>query len=466
MASLPAIRKMREEATCSICQQLMKEPVSVNCGHSFCRQCIDNIIGQQYFVTSFIWRARCPLCQTSLQRESVRPNKHLENLIERIQELERERLCEEHGEQLCLFCEDDEQLICWRCERSPQHRGHRTALVEDVCPGYKDKLQGIVTNLKETQDHCTSAKLFMAEQITAWKENIELRRQEIKSEFWNLHCFLHEEERAYLWRLEKEEEKLLGRLQDSEASLDNQSCELEKLVLELEKKCQGSAQNLLQGVKDTLNWNSDVKLKLPEIFCLEPQTVCHVSELYFDVKKMLRHFQVSVTLDPNTAHRELILSEDRRHVTRGGRRKKHISSKRLCSLPCVLGCEGFTSGRHYFEVDVGEGSGWDLGVCLENVHRDRDMTPEPQSGFWAIRLCQENGYMALTSPPTPLSLRERPLLVGVFLDCEAGLVSFYNMNTGSHIFTFPRASFSGTLRPYFLVNHSSSLFLPPPLESI
>ncbi|XP_037374881.1 E3 ubiquitin-protein ligase TRIM38-like isoform X2 [Talpa occidentalis] len=413
-------------------------------------------------------RARCPLCQTSLQRESVRPNKHLENLIERIQELERQRLCEEHGEWLYLFCEDDEQLICLLCERSPQHRGHRTALVEDVCLGYKEKLQDIVTKLKETQDLCTSAKLFTAEQITEWKENIELRRQEIQSEFRNLHNFLHEEERAYLWRLDNEKEKMLGRLQDSEASLDNQSHELEKLLLEIEKKCQGSAQNLLQDVKDvkdTLNRNSDVKLKLPEIFCLEPQTVCHAPELYFDVKKMLRHFQVSVTLDPDTAHRDLMLSEDRRYVTRGGSQKEYFSSTRFCSLPCVLGCEGFTSGRHYFEVDVGEGCGWDLGVCLENVQRDSVLTPEPQSGFWAIRLCQKNGYMALTSPPTPLPLREWPRLVGVLLDCEAGLVSFYNMNTGSHIFTFPRASFSGTLRPYFQVNHSS-LFLPLPLGSI
>ncbi|XP_037376940.1 E3 ubiquitin-protein ligase TRIM38-like [Talpa occidentalis] len=295
-------------------------------------------------------------------------------------------------------------------------------------------------------------------------ENIELRRQEIQSEFRTLHNFLDEEERAYLWRLQNEKEKLLERLQEGEASLGKQSFELECHTMKLEKMCQESVQNLLQGMKDTLKRHSDVELKVPEAVSLVPQTVCNVSELYCDVRKLIKRYQVSVTLDPDTAHCELILSADRRRVTRGSPQKKHFSIKRFRALPCVLGCEGFTSGRRYFEVDVGKGSGWALGVCLENVQRDRGMTPEPRSGIWAIRLCQNNGYMALTSPPTPLPLKERPLLVGVLLDYKTGLVSFYNMNTGSHIFTFPRASFSETLRPYFQVNHCSPLFLPSPLE--
>ncbi|XP_054554363.1 E3 ubiquitin-protein ligase TRIM38-like isoform X3 [Talpa occidentalis] len=463
MASATATKKMREEATCSICLELMTKPVSIHCGHSFCRQCIEVIL-ENLQGTSSLREPQCPLCRTPFQRASLRSNTQLENLIQTLKEIDRERLCEEHGERLHLFCEDDGQPICLLCERSPQHRGHRMALVEDVYPGYKEKLQAIVTKLKREQDYCKFLKVLQKDDIRQW-ENIELRRQEIQSEFRNLHNFLDEEERAYLRRLQKEKEELLARLQEREASLVKQSSELESLILELERKCEETAQNLLQGVKDTLKRHSDVKLKIPKDPSLDPQTVSNFSELYFDLKKMLQRYQVSVTLDPYTAHCELILSEERRRVTRGSPQKKHFSIKRFHALPCVLGCEGFTSGRRYFEVHVGEGSGWVLGVCLENVQRDRDMTPKPQSGFWAIRLCQKKGYMALTSPPTPLALKEKPLLMGVFLACEAGLVSFYNMNTGSHIFTFPRASFSGTLRPYFQVNHCSPLFLPPPLES-
>ncbi|XP_037374898.1 E3 ubiquitin-protein ligase TRIM38-like [Talpa occidentalis] len=463
MASATAFKKMRVEASCSICLELMTEPVSINCGHSFCRRCIEDILENPQ-ETSSLREPQCPLCQAPFQRESLRSNKQLINIIQTIKEIDSERLCLEHGEQLRMFCEDDGQLICLLCEHSPQHRGHRMALVEDVYPGYKEKLQEIVTKLKAAQDRCKRLKLDKKDEITQWEENIELRRQEIKSEFRNLHNFLDEEERAYLWRLEKEKERLMARLLEGEASLVKKTFELESLILELEKKCQKSAQNLLQGVKDTLKRHSDVKLEIPEVLSLDPQTVCNVSELYCDVRKMLKRYQVSVTLDPDTAHRELILSEERRRVTRGSPQEKHFCLGGFYVFACVLGCEGFTSGRHYFEVDVGVGSGWDLGVCWKNVQKIWDINLEPQSGFWAIRLCHKKGYMALTSPPTSLILKERPRLVGVLLDYEAGLVSFYNMTTGSHIFTFPRASFSGTLRPYFQVNHCSSLFLPPPLQ--
>ncbi|XP_054554368.1 E3 ubiquitin-protein ligase TRIM38-like isoform X6 [Talpa occidentalis] len=464
MASATATKKMREEATCSICLELMTEPVSIHCGHSFCRRCIEGIL-ENAQGTSSLREPQCPLCRAPFQRASVRSNKQLENLIQTLKEIDLERLCEEHGERLHLFCEVDRQLICWRCERSPQHRGHRTALVEDVYPGYKEKLQEIVTKLRAAQDRCVILKLDKKNERTQWEKNIELRRQVIQSEFRNLHNFLDDEERDYLRRLEKEKEQLLRRLQEDEASLVKQSSELESLILELEKKCQESAQNLLQGVKDSLKRHSDVELKIPEVLSLDPQTVCNVSELYCDVRKMLQRYQVSVTLDPDTAHHELILSEERRRVTRGSPQEKHFRFSGFYALACVLGCEGFTSRRHYFEVDVGAArSGWELGVCGKNVQKIWEIIRGPQSGFWYIRLCQENGYMALTSPPTSLTLKEPPLLVGVLLDYEAGLVFFYNMTTGSLIFTFPRASFSGTLRPYFQVNHCSSLFLPPPLQ--
>ncbi|KAG8507269.1 E3 ubiquitin-protein ligase TRIM38, partial [Galemys pyrenaicus] len=465
MASAPPTKKMMEEATCSVCLQLMREPVSIDCGHIFCRLCIESIL-ENLQVTSLPSRSQCPLCRTPFQRESFRPSKQLQNLIETIKEMERERLCEEHREQLHLFCEDDGQLICWRCERSSQHRGHNTAPVEDVCPGYKAKLHKAVTKLREQEDQCQRLKLTTKEQISKWEEKIKLQREKIQSDFKNLHNLLDVEEKYYLWKLEKEEEQTMKSLQDSEASLEKQSQELKSHILELEKKCQQSAQDLLQDVKDTLSGTLAVKLKEPEAVSLELQTMCNVSELYLDMKKILKTYQVSVTLDVDTAHINLNVSKDRRQVTFGEAQVKFSTSGRFSDLSCVLGCESFTSGRYYFEVDVGEGTQWGLGVCLENVCRSPDKNLMFQSQVWAIKRCKENKYVALTSPPTSLSLSEKPLVVGVFLDCEAGLVSFYNMPTGSHIFTFPKASFSETLRPFFQVYPCSPLFLPPPEEVV
>ncbi|XP_048203320.1 E3 ubiquitin-protein ligase TRIM38-like [Perognathus longimembris pacificus] len=462
MASGSSIKNMREIATCPICMNLMTHPMSIRCGHSFCQSCImvfSKMLSQRQAGMKMF---NCPLCRAPCSIQSLRNNRELKNVIEVIK-MDQEMLCEDHGEKLHLFCEDEGQLICWRCERS-EHQGHATVLVEDVLQGYKEKLQKAVANLNQLQEECMNQMMFVTMQKTDWRKEINIKRQEIKSDFRNLRNFLHEEEKSYIWKLEKEEEQMLERMRSSETSLEQKSNELKSHILELEAKCQGSVQTILQDVKDTLVRSSAVKLEDPVNFSLEIQTMCNVSELYFDVKKTLRRYQVNVTLDPSTAHPDLLLSEDQRQVILVSTKENlEASPRRFTPFPCVLGCEGFTSGRYYFEVGVGEGTDWDLGVCLENVQRGTDMNLNPEFGFWTIRLQKENDYVALTSP-TFTYLNEKLLVVGVFLDYEAGLVCFYNMTTGSHILTFPKASFSDTLLPFFQLYPHSPLSLPPPDE--
>lgn len=446
----------KEEATCSICLELMIEPMSIDCGHNFCRSCLTSIIENQPPETF-----HCALCRTSFTRNSLRPNKQLANLIDSFREMSL-RMCEEHEQRLLLFCEDDDQLICWCCERSAKHRGHVTTLVEDARQDYKTKLERAVTKLKQMQDECKNKMMSIREQMTNWEKTVEDQKENVQSEFKNLNIFLQEEEKFYLSKLDNKTEQALKKLQDDNVSLKTQSNALKDHILELEKKCQEPENELLQNVKDTLSRSSSVKLKLPEPFSLDLNTDCKVSELYFDVRKKLKSYQVNITLDPETAHRDLKVSKDRRCVSGFPFRMNLKNILNATKYYSVLGCEGFSSGRHYFEVDVGDGNGCGVGVCLENVERDDDQWQDPLSGFWTIRLCQPDGCKALTSPPTDLHLMEHPRILGVFLDLEAGLVSFYNMTTSSHIFTFPKACFPGTLRPFFQVCGDSLLCLPPP----
>ncbi|XP_039358255.1 butyrophilin subfamily 1 member A1-like [Mauremys reevesii] len=159
-------------------------------------------------------------------------------------------------------------------------------------------------------------------------------------------------------------------------------------------------------------------------------------------------YAVDVTLDPDTANPQLVLSEDRKRVRCGGRRHDLPNNpERFDPCPSVLGAEGFAGGRHYWEVEVGDKTRWDLGVCRESVSRKGWVTLTPEDGFWVVWLREEE-YKALTSPLTLLPVSVRPSRVGIFLDYEAGEVSFYNVTDRSHLFTFT-GTFSGTLRPYF-----------------
>nr|XP_051691561.1 butyrophilin subfamily 1 member A1-like [Oryctolagus cuniculus] len=162
-----------------------------------------------------------------------------------------------------------------------------------------------------------------------------------------------------------------------------------------------------------------------------------------------------MTLDEDTAHPALRLSEQRHVTWHEERRDLPDCPQRFDSLPCGLGQLNITSGRYYWEVDVGDTVSYDLGICRDNVTRKGRVTISPQNGFWAIRL-YEGEYWALTSPETHLTLRESPRRVGIFLDYEDGEVSFYNMTDGSHIYTFTQILFKGSLRPFFRLWNSDS----------
>ncbi|XP_025051587.1 butyrophilin subfamily 1 member A1-like, partial [Alligator sinensis] len=131
-----------------------------------------------------------------------------------------------------------------------------------------------------------------------------------------------------------------------------------------------------------------------------------------------RQYAVDVTLDPGTAHPNLVLSEDRKCVRlRDTRQDVPDTPERFDTCPCVLGSEGITGGRRYWEVEVGDKTEWALGVCRESVRRKGKVTRSPGDGYWVMWL-RDGGYKALTPPSTPLPVRERPRQVGVFLDYE------------------------------------------------
>ncbi|KAF6074043.1 butyrophilin subfamily 1 member A1 [Phyllostomus discolor] len=165
-------------------------------------------------------------------------------------------------------------------------------------------------------------------------------------------------------------------------------------------------------------------------------------------KKATLH-AVDVTLDPDTAHPHLLLYEGFKSVRlEDARQKLPEKAERFDSWPCVLGREAFTSGRHYWEVEVGDRTDWAIGVCREGVAKKGFDPMTPENGFWAVEL-YGNGYWALTPLRTPLPLAGPPRRVGVFLDYESGDVTFYNMTDGSLVYSFSNAAFSGPLRAFF-----------------
>ncbi|XP_072331739.1 butyrophilin subfamily 1 member A1-like isoform X3 [Scyliorhinus torazame] len=167
--------------------------------------------------------------------------------------------------------------------------------------------------------------------------------------------------------------------------------------------------------------------------------------------KRIRDCEVSVTLDVEAANPQLELSEDLKSLRWTWTQRSLPDTRkrfthRLC--PCALGSEGFTSGRHYWEVEVTGNRVWILGVAAESVERKDRVSLSPETGFWTIERFDDQ-FNINSSPGSRLPVGQIPGKVGVYLSYESGTVSFYNVDTKSHLQTFAGNKFTEKLYPFF-----------------
>ncbi|XP_043352794.1 tripartite motif-containing protein 15-like isoform X4 [Dermochelys coriacea] len=250
----------------------------------------------------------------------------------------------------------------------------------------------------------------------------------------------------------------------------------------MEGKCQKSASEFLQDVRSTLSRCEKGKFQQPEEispdleervsgFSQKTNALSEALRKFKDTllsaletkrgKYLQAHRKANVTLDPDTAHPQLILSEDWKSVRWGDTRQDLPDNpERFDSEPWVLGCEGFSSGRHCWEVEVEGGRYWAVGVARESVGKKGRISHGPEGGIWAVEqwLCQ---FRALTSPEIPLPLSRAPSRVRVCLDCDRGQVTFIDAADEAPIFTFPPGSVPGErIRPCLRVWRSRLRLCP------
>uniref|UniRef100_A0AAZ3QG51 Butyrophilin subfamily 1 member A1-like n=1 Tax=Oncorhynchus tshawytscha TaxID=74940 RepID=A0AAZ3QG51_ONCTS len=170
------------------------------------------------------------------------------------------------------------------------------------------------------------------------------------------------------------------------------------------------------------------------------------------------HLPMDVTLDPDSAHRNLILSDDGKQV-RHGELDQVLSDNgnRFSNWSSVLGNVGF-SGKFYYEVKVEGKTEWTLGVVIQSINRNERSRPIPYNGYWTVEL-KDGEYTAHADSPVTFTPREEPQKVGVFVDYEKRQVSFYNMEAGSHIYSFTGCTFTEKLYPFFNPGGSDSISL-------
>ncbi|XP_074710405.1 zinc finger protein RFP-like isoform X2 [Strix uralensis] len=476
MAAPSPTAGLPSEASCPICLEYFRDPVSIHCGHNFCRACITRC--WEWSTTNF----SCPQCRESAPERNLRPSRELARVLEIAKRLSlqvargetvEEEGCERHREPLKIFCKDDEAFICVICRESRAHRAHTMLPVQDAVQEYKGEIQARLQALKEDRDKLLGFREVEMRRNGEYLEKTEAERQRVFSKFEGLRLFLEDHAchlLAQLGGLERDIEKIQ---EENITSLTKEISCLDTLIQEMEEKCQQPASKFLQDIRGTLSRFEKENFQQPPLLLPElEKKISHFREKNIALEETLRTFQdilmfelpekMKVTLDPSTAHPQLVVSADGRSV-RWEDAQQNPPPEGSGTDPCVLGCEGVTSGRCCWEVEVTPKGSWAVGVARASLKRREETPVSPESELWSMGLC-EGQFWALTSlERIPLYQIQVPRRVRVALDYEKGQVAFFDADKRALIFTFPAASFKGdSVHPWFLVwSEGSQITLCP-----
>ncbi|XP_060893336.1 tripartite motif-containing protein 16-like [Labrus mixtus] len=511
----------RETFSCSICLDLLKDPVTVPCGHSYCMNCIKShwdkeeetkiyscpqcwqtfpvrpvllkstmlaVIMEELKKTGLIAApadhcyagpedVACDFCterklkalMSCLQCLASFCEKHLQphfevaswkkhKLVEPSKKLQ-ENVCSRHDEVMKMFCRTDQQSICYLCSVD-EHKGHNTVSAAAERTEKQRELEVSRQNIQQKiQDREKDVKLLQqeVEDINVSADKAVEGSEKIFTEMIRL---MEKRFSDVKQQVRSQQQTEVSRVRELQEKLEQEITELKRRDAELEKLshtqdhnqflhdypslsplCESthlSSINIrpLRYFEDVTAAVSEVRDKLEDVLREKwtniSQRVTEVDVLLSQPENMTRadflQYSCDITLDPNTAHTELLLSDGNRKVTRTGQQQSYSSHPdRFTVWGQVLSPESLT-GRCYWEVE--RGGGVHVAVAYKNISRAGSGT-ECGFGFndksWML-YCDNNSYIFFyNNVPTPVS-GPQSSRVGVYLDHRSGILSFYSIS--------------------------------------
>ncbi|KAM4045088.1 E3 ubiquitin-protein ligase TRIM39-like isoform 2-T2 [Anomaloglossus baeobatrachus] len=449
MASAPInhVKQLQDELICPVCLENFTDPVSIQCGHNFCRACINQT-----------WRGihnnfTCPQCRKVSKWKFLRPNRVVESVVEISAHLtaakgrDDKMLCDKHREPLKLYCKTDKEEICIVCRESVFHRSHAVIPIEETTEEFKGEVQDHLQALRKELANIMQLKTGEEERAVELQAEVFQKRKMVKSGFESLRQLLADEEIIINHRLENLENAIKQRRNECVSRLNEQLLSLQKGINELEKSFPS-----LKRAHICQDQETSVERHCPQDPLIKqsiPKQVASGTSVNF-----FQSFSVPLHLDMKTVNPNLLITCSRKCVKyQEDPLKLDPCPERFDSKPCVLATTGFRLGKYYWEVEVGGGIYWTIGIAKQSVCRKGMFRIEPGRGIWAIGLLgmYTDKYYAFTNPDTLLNPKEQPERIGVYLNQDEGFVSFYNAVSLEHIFTFRTLPKSEKIFPFFCV---------------
>ncbi|XP_062390993.1 zinc-binding protein A33-like [Sardina pilchardus] len=457
--------KLEEDLTCAVCCDIYKDPVLLTCCHSVCKACL-----QQFWESK--GHRECPYCRRKCSKELYPRNFALRNLCETfVQERNQkdsEVLCSLHSEKLKLFCLEDQQPVCVVCRDSRKHKNHNFSPIDEAAQDRKEELKIKLQPLQKKLKTFEEVKLICDQTAAHMKTQAQHTEKQIKQEFEKLHKFLRDEEAVRIAAVKKEEKLKSQMMKEKIEKMSREISSLSDSIRAIEKEMGVDDITFLQSYKSTVE-RAQCTLQDPERVSGALINVAkHLGNLKFRVwEKMQETVQYTpVTLDPNTASSRLILSEDLTSVRYDDEKQQLPDNpERFDKYTSVLGSEGFNSGTHCWDVEVGENTWWIVGVISESLQRKGNYLS--MSGRWSVWYKDGAAYGALAPPhaSTRLTVQQKLQRISVQLDWDRGKLSFSDPDNNTHLHTFTH-TFTERVFPYFWTNRNVPLRMLPVKASV
>ncbi|XP_038199791.1 E3 ubiquitin-protein ligase TRIM31-like [Arvicola amphibius] len=502
MASLKRTSTLREDMICPICIEILRDPVTIDCGHNFCLQCI-NQVGKT------TENLQCPLCKLPVNKNMLRPNKLLASLAEKIQAMdpaeeqtEGETRCRKHKERYHYFCEEDKEFLCLVCRDSKDHKTHEVTVIDEAAQNYKVQIETEVQHLGQKDKEIIKEKKEGEGAIQVFRAQVHLEKLKILEEFKHVRKRLDEEERFLLSRLSWLEQEGVKLIEEYVSVTEGQLTTLRDLTRSLKNRLQAPSMELLEGINDILGRGKEFQFHNPTpvpmnlekrmseakarhesiVESLKRLTdnlntegkedkSTFLNSLSKEDKENWRLLQrnnsellssVPVTLDSTSADPNLTFSQDLKKASLylvDSTLNTQAKPRQFYPFHCVRGSPGLSSGRVLWEVEIQgpPGRAGIVGVVAELPRGSRIQNSE-SCCLWALKI-SSSGCQPITNVSIqenlPICLRK----VGVYVDYDRGDVVFYDAISNKHIYTF-QTSFDRQLFPLFgLLTARSSMTL-------
>ncbi|XP_061573414.1 nuclear factor 7, brain-like [Cololabis saira] len=445
--------------SCHVCLETFKDPVSLSCNHNFCSSCLKKFWEEAK-------NRNCPICKRKSSKDYV-VNFSLKGLADSFagrqtggssetgkEEKRLEEVCRKHPGIPPLFCRDEQRAVCPFCEFS-LHQNHKVVPVEEAVGELKELLKSDLKYLQDKRNKYKQVEETYKDVVQHSEKQLLSTEKQIRAEFNKLQQFLKEEEESRLAALREEEEQKGRRISRERKRIQEQISSLSDSISVVEEELQKDNMTFLSRFKPTRDRAreqssvSDPRLLSGTLV----DEAKHLGNLAFRVWEKMGdqvHFS-PVVLDPNTAGRCLYLSADLTSVSYGDTEQQLPDNpERNILYADVFGSEGLTSGKHSWEVEVGDHPDWMVGLVKESYDRKGKICPSPEYGIWC--LWHDDGEYSNGAGETvtvETSLRR----IRLQLDYDGGTVSFYNAEDMTHIYTH-RDTFTEKLFPYFCIGKS------------